>query len=110
MFKYRLIFFFRNYFLNVYYGFGIGQIWLDDVCCNGYECDIVECELQGWGRYDCMYGNDIGVYCGRYFFFNLQRLYGFLFEKINEFFYIICCLGLYSLIVFNYKIFKLLNN
>lgn len=45
MFKYRMDCFFRNYFFNVYYGFGVGQVWLDDVFCNGYENDIVECEL-----------------------------------------------------------------
>lgn len=71
MFKHRLIYFPRNYFSNAYYGFGTGQIWLDDVRCNGYECDIAECESQGWGRHDCTHGNDTGVHCGRYLFFNL---------------------------------------
>uniref|UniRef100_K1QTU6 Deleted in malignant brain tumors 1 protein n=1 Tax=Magallana gigas TaxID=29159 RepID=K1QTU6_MAGGI len=54
----------RNYFSNAYYGFGAGQVWLDDVSCNGYENDIAECESQGWGRHDCTHGNDTGVHCG----------------------------------------------
>lgn len=95
----------RNYFSNAYYGFGAGQVWLDDVSCNGYENDIAECESQGWGRHDCTHGNDTGVHCGRYLF-SINRAYS---EK-NEFFHIIYRRGLSSLIVFNCKIFKLSNN
>lgn len=58
------LFFFRKYFLSLYYGFGMGLILLDNVCCSGFENDIEECGLNGWGNNDCSYGEDVGVYCG----------------------------------------------
>lgn len=58
--------------MNVYFGFGIGLIWLGNVWCSGNEIDIVECVLfGGWGISYCSYGEDVGVYCGEwiiYFF------------------------------------------
>lgn len=55
----------RNYFLNVYFGFGIGLIWLGNIWCSGNEIDVVECGLNGgWGISYCNYEEDVGVCCG----------------------------------------------
>ena len=46
-----------------YYGQGSGQIWLDNLKCNGNEITIGECPHAGWGMHDCEHSEDAGVEC-----------------------------------------------
>ena len=46
-----------------YYGSGTGQIWLDDIHCNGYESSLSSCPHIGWGLHNCGHNEDIGVAC-----------------------------------------------
>ena len=42
---------------------GGGQIWLDEVSCNGEESELAECGHANWGVNDCGHGEDVGVEC-----------------------------------------------
>lgn len=42
---------------------GTGQIWLDDIDCNGKETDIALCGHRGWGRTSCDHNEDVSVIC-----------------------------------------------
>lgn len=42
---------------------------MDDVSCRGVEFDIFSCLFFGWFVYNCGYGEDVGVICGRYLFY-----------------------------------------
>ena len=48
---------------KAYYGQGSGQIWLDNLNCNGNELTIGECPHAGWGMHDCEHNKDAGVKC-----------------------------------------------
>ncbi|XP_052860000.1 uncharacterized protein LOC128267239 [Anopheles cruzii] len=45
---------------------GIGQIWLDQVACNGTEKSIDDCVHFEWGGHNCDHTEDVGVRCGVY--------------------------------------------
>ena len=52
-------------------GRGSGQIWLDDVRCDGDEEDLADCDHRGWGDHNCGHSEDASVNClGEYFITN----------------------------------------
>ena len=42
---------------------GYGQIWLNDVGCNGREQTLSSCYHSGWGVRSCRHRNDAGIEC-----------------------------------------------
>ncbi|XP_067154689.1 macrophage receptor MARCO [Apteryx mantelli] len=42
---------------------GTGQIWLDDVNCEGSEHSIFDCSKPSWGLHNCSHSEDAGVEC-----------------------------------------------
>ena len=48
---------------NARYGQGSGQIWLDDVQCNGNEANIWDCQHSGIGSHNCRHSEDASVVC-----------------------------------------------
>ena len=48
---------------NANFGQGIGQIWLDNVGCTGYESSLFSCSHSGVGSHNCGHSEDAGVRC-----------------------------------------------
>jgi len=42
---------------------GIGQIWLDNVSCQGDESSLNLCDHSGWGSHNCFHYEDVAVEC-----------------------------------------------
>ncbi|CAB4015815.1 deleted in malignant brain tumors 1 -like, partial [Paramuricea clavata] len=42
---------------------GTGQIWLNNVVCNGNERSLATCSHAGWGNHECSHNEDAGVEC-----------------------------------------------
>ena len=45
------------------YGDGTGEIWLENVQCDGTETDIGECSHNGWGVHQCEHHDDVAIFC-----------------------------------------------
>lgn len=45
------------------FGAGTGQIWLDDVTCQGNENSIELCLFRPWGESNCGHNEDVAVVC-----------------------------------------------
>ncbi|KAK3600146.1 hypothetical protein CHS0354_012269, partial [Potamilus streckersoni] len=48
---------------NGYFGAGSGNIWLDDVKCQGGEAGLGACAHKPWGQSNCAHTEDAGVMC-----------------------------------------------
>ena len=44
---------------------GTGQIWLDEVSCDGTEDILLKCVANPIGNHNCDHLEDAGVVCGR---------------------------------------------
>lgn len=42
---------------------GTGNIWLDNVSCEGHESELWTCGHQEWGKHYCNHQEDAGVTC-----------------------------------------------
>lgn len=49
--------------MSAYFGTGHGQIFLDDVDCDGFESSLLHCSHNFIGTHDCTHAQDIGVTC-----------------------------------------------
>ncbi len=47
------------------YSEGQGEIWLDNVFCEGDESYLTKCNNLGFGINNCQHTEDVGVVCGK---------------------------------------------
>ena len=52
--------------VDLQFGAGTGQIWLDQVTCDGSAAEIGACAHNCWGCHDCGHFEDAGVVCGEF--------------------------------------------
>jgi len=45
------------------FGSGTGQIWLDDVNCQGFESRLTSCSNRGIGSNNCDHSEDVAIFC-----------------------------------------------
>uniref|UniRef100_A0A8C4THF4 SRCR domain-containing protein n=1 Tax=Erpetoichthys calabaricus TaxID=27687 RepID=A0A8C4THF4_ERPCA len=48
------------------FGEGKGEIWRDNLHCEGDETDLTKCPALDYGREECTHKNDAGVVCSKY--------------------------------------------
>ena len=48
---------------NIFYGKGIGPVWLNNLNCTGTEVTIEDCSSSGFGILDCNHTEDASVEC-----------------------------------------------
>ena len=48
---------------EAYFGLGTGEIFLDNLGCNGSEASLFECQHNGFGIENCSHFEDAGVFC-----------------------------------------------
>ena len=48
---------------KAYFGQGYGDIYLENVQCNGSESSLEDCPASDPGLYDCHHSEDAGVKC-----------------------------------------------
>ena len=48
---------------NARFGQGVGDIFLDDVVCDGSEVRLLDCASHPLGVHNCLHSDDAGVIC-----------------------------------------------
>ena len=46
-----------------FYGRATGQIWIDEIGCDGTESTVFDCTSSTYGSHDCGHHEDAGVRC-----------------------------------------------
>ena len=49
---------------QAFFGEGTGEIWLDNLRCDGTENQLIDCTHNGFGSHNCFHGEDAGLICG----------------------------------------------
>ncbi|XP_033630027.1 adhesion G-protein coupled receptor G4-like isoform X2 [Asterias rubens] len=52
-----------NAWLSAHFGEGTGQIFMDDINCDGNEKRLQDCAFGGWGDHNCYHAEDASVTC-----------------------------------------------
>ena len=54
---------------------GSGQIWLDNVSCEGSEQNLTSCAHRRWGDHNCRHHQDAGIECSSTGKFTVKLVY-----------------------------------